>query len=91
MVVKGVVCTVSVAGILSSSMVQICFTVAQSIRGTTVPFQDAHLTMKLLLGAVFHKFSTDSDLRRVPVGKGYMCACMKQLVARAEAGSATRE
>ena len=84
MVVKGVVCTVSVAGILSSSMVQICFTVA-------VPFQDAHLTMKLLLGAVFHKFSTDSDLRRVPVGKGYMCACMKQLVARAEAGSATRD
>ena len=26
----------------------------------------------------------------MPVGKGYMCVCMKQLVARAEAGPATR-
>ena len=75
MVVKGVVCTVSVAGILSLSMVRVSFTVAQSIRGTTVPFQDAYLTVKLLLGIVFHKFSTDSDLCRVPVGKGY-CTCV---------------
>ena len=40
---------------------------------------------------VFHKFPTDLGLHRaVPMGKVCMCACMKQLVARAEARPATR-
>ena len=34
--------------------------------------------------------SADTSLHRVPVGKEYMCAGMKQLVARAKAGPATR-
>ena len=61
---------------------------AQSNWETTVSFQDAYSNSKTVVEVVFHKFPTDSGLSRVPVGKG-VCACMKQLVARAEAGPAT--
>ena len=73
-----------------STYVSYSRTFAQSNRETTVSFQDAYSNSKTVVGVVFHKFPADSGLRRVLVGKAYMCACMKQLVARAEAGPATR-
>ena len=62
-----------------STYVSYSRTFAQSNRETTVSFQDAYSNSKTVVGVVFHKFPADSGLRRVPVGKAYMCACMKQL------------
>ena len=73
---------------VSSSRLQSNF--AQSNRETTVSFQESYSNSKTVVGVVFHKFPADLGLRRVPMGKAYMCVCMKQLVARAEAGSATQ-
>lgn len=80
----GVVCAVSVAGMLSSSQLQSNF-----LHSWTEAFQNAHLLVKQLLEVAFHKFPADYSLCRVLVGKGYMCACMKQLTASGKGSSWT--
>ena len=55
-----------------------------------MPFLNAHLTVKQLLGVSSHKFPTNSGLHSASQQGVHVYVCMKQLVARAEAEPATR-